>query len=73
MISNVVAQGLGPVVKHVQTYASLKEYATERINHHRQQLEQAKDFETVKYHQGAIAELKRIFSLYQEVEQSLKG
>ena len=65
------AHGLGPIVKSPNHYFSLKEYALERIEYHIKQLESC-DESNLKFHQGAIKELRRFETLRDEVEETVK-
>jgi hypothetical protein len=64
------AHGLGPIVKSVNNYFSLKEYANERIEMHIKQLETCEE-KDVKFHQGALKELRRFATLREEVEETI--
>lgn len=66
------AQSLGPLVKSTQHSIALREYVVERIEYHTKQLESCKE-EELKFHQGAIRELRRFETLRDEVESTLKG
>ena len=65
------AMFLAPIVKQHKLREALKDYANERIEWHYKELETCTDIK-LKYHQGAISELKRILSLENEVIQSVK-
>ena len=62
------ARRLGPLV-HNKNFEALKMYAEDRIDHHYKQMAQATDWESVCKHQGAIKELNRIETLYDEVKR----
>jgi hypothetical protein len=56
-----------PLVNDREQYSSLKDYAKARILHYHGLLETTKDHQRVLEIQGAIAELKRIDTLRDEV------
>jgi|TARA_R110002124_G_C8875426_1_gene508061 hypothetical protein len=56
-----------PLVNDKEQYSSLKDYAKARIWYYHGLLETAKDHQRVLQIQGAIAELKRIETLRDEV------
>jgi hypothetical protein len=66
------AQGLGPIVKSTSHYFALNEYITERLEYHISQLETCKE-DALKFHQGAIKELRRFETIREEVEATLRG
>lgn len=66
------AQGLGPIVKSVNLNFALKEYIVERIEYHMKELENCQE-DKLKFHQGAIKELRRFETLRDEVEATLKS
>lgn len=61
-----------PVVNDVDHYQRLQAYATARIEVLRTYLETETDVEKIKRHQGAIAELRRIATLREEVIEKSK-
>jgi|TARA_R110000796_G_scaffold96617_1_gene202471 hypothetical protein len=56
-----------PLVNDTNQYSSLKDYAKARIGYYHSLLETIKDHQRVLEIQGAIAELKRIDTLRDEV------
>lgn len=62
-----LAQALGPLVSNQKLYSALKEYAKKRIEWYHLQMEQEADTVRLNRHQGAIKELRRIESLYNEI------
>lgn len=61
-----------PVVNSIDHYERLQAYATARIEVLRSYLETESNAETIKRHQGAIAELRRIATLREEVIEKSK-
>ena len=61
-----------PVVNDIDHYERLQAYAKARIEVLRTYLETEFNAETIKRHQGAIAELRRIATLREEVIEKSK-
>lgn len=66
------ARFLGPLVKTDKYYRALQDYALDRIEYHKGELVIAKTIEDVRFHQGAIKELKRFETLRETAEQAIK-
>jgi hypothetical protein len=67
-----IAFGLGPIVKSHNLNLAIQEYAQERIEFHQREIETTKDIEEWRKSQGAIKELRRLLTLANEVEQTVK-
>lgn len=67
-----VAFDLGIVVKNIKVYTALQQYAEERIEFHRKEMEMTSKPDEWMRAQGAIKELRRMLKLYEEVESTVR-
>lgn len=67
-----IAKAIAPLVNKVKDFNMLKEYAEYRIEHNKNLLVNAKTFDEVIKYQAAIAEMKRILTLQDEVKSTIE-